>query len=184
MLSCSSCRTDLAEVEATVHLDGQHHLLFCPLCGANLGPYRSERIFFDEKAAHYWYWVSEDPDHIKTIEDPQGLFRILIDVHTLRLSACLFDRLLLLRGIDEPIHQPDPPHFSPVRPECEYLLRSCVPLDHLNVTMSSRTYRVTTSTGWTDIATAPATEIRQLEAGRGSALYVWPNFVVPGWKLT
>src|SRR6266511_1181448 len=129
MLNCNSCHTDLEQVEATVRLDDQHHLLFCPLCGANLGTHRSDRVFFDDKVRQYRYWVLTHPDPTITVEDNRGQFHLMITAHTLSIYTCLFDRVFLLRKIDAPQGEADPQHFSPVRPDSEYLLRSCEPAE-------------------------------------------------------
>jgi hypothetical protein len=74
---------------------------------------------------------------------------------------------------------PDPPHYSPVRPDRAHLVEGWA-LHSFGV--MHRTYRVTTRDGFSALVTVSGIEIVDPATGPGCALYVWPRFQVKGWN--
>src|ERR1039458_9913612 len=69
----------------------------------------TERVFFDDKIRQYRYWVQAHPDSTVTVEENRGRLRLLVTAHVLSIYACLFERVFLLRRLDAPQGEPDPP---------------------------------------------------------------------------
>jgi hypothetical protein len=190
-MKCERCQNDLAQVAGEVRLDAGRPLLFCPLCGHLMPRVRAAGLFFDEASGRYCAWV--DPQKTLTEFTARiGRFTVHVPVRAVDIASCLFPRIVIFReeetGAQEP---PNPLHFSPIRPEWQHLIRSCVRRSDTGmrrlggdaITPGHHGYEVETSDGWvSSLVLVPRLEIANLPGQYGTALMIWPDFVVPEWQ--
>jgi hypothetical protein len=181
---CTACSTSLAGIPVEVTLTRQEPVLYCPLCGSRLGFYQPgrggepSRVFFDPDENVYRCWVDRALQEDIVEELRIGRFVIRVVCKPLNINECFFPRVFVFRTPDA-VARRDPPHFSPVRPEFEHLIRK---ISLLNSSQSHRTWEVTTNTGWSAPVAVPCLEVTEIEGQDGAALYVWPDFVAAGWN--
>jgi len=176
--NCKSCAAPFTGMPIEVTLGGDRPSLYCPLCGALVGHYESDRVFHDAETGAYRLWVDNSSDSDIEHQETWGRMAVRIRCVPLDIHACFFDRLFVFRADGlESVREPG--HFSPLRPDREHLIRKW---SVSSATPSYRAYNVTTSTGWTVSIALACLEVTELAGELGAALFIWPNFVAPDWR--
>lgn len=178
-MTCPRCRLNLAELPGRIRLR-RSSLLHCPLCGASCGPPQARGVFWSESQKRYYCWresteqYPNDAGYVP-VNIRYGCLTVTVEAQLLSLENCLYPRLAIFkRNRDDR----DPPHFTPLRPEYELFIERC---ELISYSQNHRAYRVRSRDGFESTHTVGAVEILETERS-GAALYIWPNFLCPGWK--
>lgn len=179
-MRCRRCQVEFIDIAGRIRLTGEHPQVHCPLCGQRCGFFSAPGVFWNECEHYYWAWMSNgglagELGGFVEKRFSEGRLTVELQARPVSLQDCLFPRVVLFKSAED---APDPAHFTPVRPEFELWIQRC---ELLSWTSHTRTYEVLTRDGYRDFVTLPALEVVDT-ARAGAALYVWPNFVAPGWK--
>ena len=176
---CKKCAIDLSLVDAEIELVGAKPRLYCPFCAEPLDLPQEPGLFFDEETQRYLAWTNQGQAPLSVYPLRAGSLMLRIPVQSVDIADCLFDRLVIFREGDGPT-APEAAHFTAVRPEWAHVIASCVSKTSLPSMIG---YEVVTRDGWkSNLLTVPCLEITDPPGRYGTALYVWPDFEVPGWK--
>ncbi len=183
--TCIKCGCDLLNLDVQLRLEGQHHSIYCPVCG-NCVVLTAEfpGVFFDESESSYIIWQlnSRREPRATASQKFSDAFGITVEGKSLNPYDICYPKVVIFQHEGETTIP-----FTGVRPEFHRYLK---PLVHTPAQWLSPRYRFqpallgdfnpSIQLGALTSQTQPGS--RPDSHTNGTALNLWPNFARRGWR--